>query len=92
MELVEEYPDNRSRFMGCQKVSPEAHRHYEQQIEKRFIFDSLKSLPIEKLKQLINFEKINPFDEKTPDSQEEAEYRQNLRSQGVIEFRMEILI
>jgi len=92
METKELRPGDKQKFQGNTKVAPEVFEYYKDRVEKEFIIKSLSELPVEKLKQLVDFEAINPFDNSIPKSMEDEEHRWQLREEGVVEFRMEILI
>jgi len=77
-------------FNGIQKVSPEVYNYYKDRVEKEFIINSLSELPIEKLKELVSFKVVNPFDKQIHVSFEEAEHRDILANQRVIELSMKI--
>ena len=92
MEIKELRPDDKQRFQGSVKINPEVFSLYKDRAEKEFIIKSLGELPFDKLKQLVNFETINPYDKSIPKSMEDAEYRYRLLEERAVEFRMEILI
>jgi len=84
--------ESKQLFRIIQKVSPEAYEYYKNLIEKEFIINSLTELPIEKLKELVSFKVINPFDKQIPMSFEESKHRNILANQRVIELTMQINI
>lgn len=92
MELHRLYPNEKQEFRGQRKISLQAFSLYKDMCEKDFLIQCIEKLPIEKLKELVCFETINPFDGKVPESYEESEYKDTLRNQRVVEFRCSIII
>lgn len=66
-------------------------------IEKRFIIGFLQELPLNKLKQLVNFKEINPKSEtfyidNPIEREREFQLRNELRSLNQIEFRAKLTL
>jgi len=91
MNLFEEHKDVQ-KFQAQQKISPEIYNQYKDMAEKKFIMEALSELPIDKLKELVSFSFINPYDGKIPASYEEDDYRHKLQKERAVELRMEMFI
>jgi len=59
-------------------------------IERKFILDSLKELPIDKLKRLVNFEEIDFENKKIWDDPVNLNLLDKLRSEKVVLYLLEI--
>lgn len=86
------FSDGTDTFKAQQKTLKEDLNIFNKEIEKRFILDFIMSLPIDKLKTLINFELTDPFDDTIPRSFDESMYRKRLMHDRVVEFKASITI
>lgn len=79
----------KNEFRGQERVDIRIYKEHKDRCEKEFIFNYLKSMPIEKLKELVNFSVINPFDgEHNPNN----EYLEMLIGLHSVELRTSIFI
>lgn len=85
-------PDEKIKYRGKVEVYYRVYNEHKERCEKDFLIKCFASLPIEKQKEFLNFEEINPFSKDIPKNYEEAEYREMLFQKQVIEFRSEIII
>jgi len=92
MEVNEIFPNDKKRWRNQRHIYADAPKSYIEVAERNFLTDTFDSLPIEKRKQLLGFTMIDPFDNKQPESESEAEYREGLRNKNYIEFNAEIII
>lgn len=92
MEVNEIFPNDKKRWRNQRHIYANSPQQYIEFAEIKFLTDSFNSLPIEKRKELLSFSMIDPFDDKQPESESEAEYRERLRYQNYIEFNAEIII
>lgn len=92
MEPFEIMAGEKIKYRGKVEVYYKTYNEYKERCEKDFLMKCFASLPIEKQKEFLNFEEINPFSKEEPKSYEEAEYREMLFQKQVIEFRSEIII
>lgn len=92
MEAFKILPDEKIKYRGKVEIYYKTYKEHKERCEKDFLIKCFASLPIEKQKEFLNFEEINPFSKQKPKSYEEAEYMEILLQKQVIEFRSEIII
>ena len=72
-------------YQNQAEIRPEMYSWDKDGIEKRFVLETLSGLPIDKLKQLIGFEVVNPYDENV-----ESSLKEHLINDRVILLRAKI--
>jgi len=84
--------NNKQKYEGSSKITHHALLEHREYSESKFIMDFFKSIPIEKLKELISFEVINPYDNKRAKSFEEAEHINILREMDCVEYKAKMIL
>lgn len=72
-------------YQSQAEIRPEMYSWDKDCIEKRFVLETLSGLPIDKLKELIGFEVVNPYDENV-----EPTLKEHLINDRVILLRAKI--